>query len=210
MNIFHKLFQDKFLTLFEVTDNFSNEFLSHIFSIINQSGAKANKLLVGEIDNEYYITPDVINQFYLNTFFDIIKIHIQKQVELLMNSNLQEYEIKILSSWLNVMNKHEFNPIHTHEKNDLNFIYWINDFDSRKELTVSRNIKAPMFDLTTQKIINDRPVKGSHTLIRNNEYVNIIPQKNFGIIYDHDLIHQVYPFDKNEQRLSFVMNLKVV
>ena len=52
MNIFHKLFQDKFITFFEVTDNFNKEFSSHIYSITNQSGAKANKLLVGEIINE--------------------------------------------------------------------------------------------------------------------------------------------------------------
>ena len=209
MNIFHKLFQDKFITFFEVTDNFNKEFSSHIYSITNQSGAKANKLLVGEIINEYYIDSTIINQFYLNTFFDIIKIHIQKQVELLMNSDLHDFNIKILSAWLNVMNKHEFNPIHTHEKNDLNFVYWMNDFDSSKEISVSRDIKTPMFDVKTQKMIGDRTVKGSHTLIRNNEYVSITPQKNFGIIYDHDLIHQVYPFDVHEKRESFVMNLKI-
>ena len=95
------------------------------------------------------------------------------------------------------------------EKNDLNFVYWMNDFDSSKEISVSRDIKTPMFDVKTQKMIGDRTVKGSHTLIRNNEYVSITPQKNFGIVYDYDLIHQVYPFDVHEKRESFVMNLKI-
>jgi len=51
MNIFHKLFQDKFITFFEVTDNFNKEFSSHIYSITNQSGAKANKLLAAKVQN---------------------------------------------------------------------------------------------------------------------------------------------------------------
>ena len=55
MNIFHKTFQDKILTFFETPESFTDSFCSHIYQIIDKSGAKANPLLVGEIKDEYFL-----------------------------------------------------------------------------------------------------------------------------------------------------------
>ena len=75
MKIFHKIFQDKLITFFEMTDSFTDNFTDSIWSIIDQSGAKANNMLVGEILDEYVINHAVLDEFYLNTFNDILHIH---------------------------------------------------------------------------------------------------------------------------------------
>ena len=63
--------------------------------------------------------------------------------------------------------------------------------------------------MKTQEITNNESYKGCHVIIKDQELMNIIPQKNFGIIYDFDLLHQVYPFENNKERLTFVMNIVV-
>ena len=93
------------------------------------------------------------------------------------------------------------------EKNDLNLVYFLNDFDSSIESSFGRNNKSRFFDLGTKTTSTDASYKGCHVIVRNNELMNILPRKNFGVVYDWDLIHTVYPFDKNEARLTFVMNI---
>ena len=74
MKIFHKIFQDKLITFFEMTDSFTDNFTDSIWSIIDQSGAKANNMLVGEILDEYVINHAVLDEFYLNTFNEKISL----------------------------------------------------------------------------------------------------------------------------------------
>ena len=209
MKIFHKIFQDKLITFFEMTDSFTDNFTDSIWSIIDQSGAKANNMLVGEILDEYVINHAVLDEFYLNTFNDILHIHANETLLRMMGEfeKVEKDEVHIRSSWLNVMKRGEFNPLHTHEKNDLNLVYFLNDFDSSIESSFGRNNKSRFFDLGTKTTSTDASYKGCHVIIRNNELMNILPRKNFGVIYDWDLIHTVYPFDKNEARLTFVMNI---
>jgi|TARA_B100001105_G_C22388340_1_gene443143 hypothetical protein len=211
MKIFHKTFQDKILTFFEATDSFTDNFSNSIFSMINQSGAKANNMLVGEIENEYIINHGILDEFYLDTFNQIIQTHIEHDLNNRLGkfSKIEKNDILIRSSWLNVMKKNEFNPLHIHEENDLNFIYFLNDFDSALETSFGRNLKSRFFNMKTQEITNNESYKGCHVIIKDQELMNIIPQKNFGIIYDFDLLHQVYPFQENEKRLSFVMNINI-
>jgi len=211
MKIFHKTFQDKILTFFEATDSFTDNFSNSIFSMINQSGAKANNMLVGEIENEYIINYGILDEFYLDTFNQIIQTHIEHDLNNRLGkfSKIEKNDILIRSSWLNVMKKNEFNPLHIHEENDLNFIYFLNDFDSALETSFGRNLKSRFFNMKTQEITNNESYKGCHVIIKDQELMNIIPQKNFGIIYDFDLLHQVYPFQENEKRLSFVMNINI-
>jgi hypothetical protein len=179
--------------------------------MINQSGAKANNMLVGEIENEYIINYGILDEFYLDTFNQIIQTHIEHDLNNRLGkfSKIEKNDILIRSSWLNVMKKNEFNPLHVHEENDLNFIYFLNDFDSALETSFGRNLKSRFFNMKTQEITNNESYKGCHVIIKDQELMNIIPQKNFGIIYDFDLLHQVYPFQKNEKRLSFVMNINI-
>ena len=179
--------------------------------MINQSGAKANNMLVGEIENEYIINYGILDEFYLDTFNQIIQTHIEHDLNNRLGkfSKIEKNDILIRSSWLNVMKKNEFNPLHIHEENDLNFIYFLNDFDSALETSFGRNLKSRFFNMKTQEITNNESYKGCHVIIKDQELMNIIPQKNFGIIYDFDLLHQVYPFQENEKRLSFVMNINI-
>ena len=88
-------------------------------------------------------------------------------------------------------------------------IYFLNDFDSALETSFGRNLKSRFFNMKTQEITNNASYKGCHIIIKDQELMNIIPQKNFGMIYDFDLLHQVYPFQENEKRLTFVMNIVV-
>jgi len=211
MKIFHKTFQDKILTFFEATDSFTDNFSNSLLSMINQSGAKANNMLVGEIENEYIINHGVLDEFYLDTFNQIIHAHIEHDLNNRMGKfkKFEKNDVLIRSSWLNVMRKNEFNPLHVHEENDFNFIYFLNDFDSALETSFGRNLKSRFFNMKTQEITNNASYKGCHIIIKDQELMNIIPQKNFGIIYDFDLLHQVYPFQENEKRLTFVMNIVV-
>jgi hypothetical protein len=210
MKIFHQFFEDRLITFFEVSDNFTNEFKSHIFSIVDSSGARANNMLVGEIEEEYYIDVDAVNDFYVNTFKSIIHAHLQQNSNLRVYGNKGDFSIHINSSWVNVMKKNEFNPVHVHAKNDCNLVYWINDFDGSMENSAEKSERNNFYNLKTQEMeTSNDSYRGVHCILRNNRWLNVPPRKNFGVIYDWDVIHQVYPFDVNEERLSFVMNMNV-
>ena len=62
----------------------------------------------------------------------------------------------------------------------------------------------PYSGVKTSIIIIDKHIA------KNKEDIPIAIKKGaFGIIYDFDLLHQVYPFQENEKRLSFVMNINI-
>lgn len=210
MNIFHKTFQDKILTFFETPESFTDSFCSHIYQIIDKSGAKANPLLVGEIKDEYFLHLSQIDNFYIEHFEKAIYTHIKSQTDISLTESFPpDIKIMINTCWLNVMKPNEFNPAHIHENNELNFIFFLNDYDVHKEVSVARERNARFFDLQTQTMQFEGSFKGCHVIIRNDEIMNIIPAKNFGIVYDWNLVHQVYPFDQNKERLTFVMNINI-
>ena len=162
--------------------------------------------LVGKIKKQYAIysqsvlTPkenknNLLSQKVIQ-FFKDTSLHYLK----LSGQTVRQY--KLCTVWINEMEEHEYNPIHTHEG------------DSLYGLSSVMFLKLPK-EYGTEITRENVPRNGRLQLIANSNgqfaSSNILPDMNEGDfwIFPYDVRHCVYPFTGNEIRRTLSANFDV-
>lgn len=203
-----KLFQGKILQFIK----FDEKFCEGLNKLIDDQVIKkpANPFLIGEIENEYLIdmkNPD-LEKYLIHIKEVFLKfINFQKQYELMASSS-KATSIRFTLAWVNLMKKNDYNPVHIHDNNTHNLIIWMNDVEIKN--SKSKALKT-VYDFVDDRVLFNTfyGYDGAHTIIVNNDTMQMLPRKYYGLIYEKDVLHAVYPTNSDEIRKSIVFNLKV-
>jgi hypothetical protein len=155
--------------------------------------------LVGHVDSEYLITPEVMLK-WKRLFFDPI-------IRSYTNAHFKNDKIKnilINSAWYVIQKSNDFNPAHTHTE----YIKGNYDLSCVGYLNIPDSMKA----VDNAKTFNDASgnIEGSESMFTDANY-RILPEVRQWFLFPNSLRHVVYPFksDKDDERVSFSFNATI-
>ena len=183
-----------------------------IFTTINQVYEKnfnklhkANKQLVGKIENEhslYYngIESDKMTKHntlpnnVIEWFYSVFRFYLKA-------NKIERYQLKVASIWVNEMKDNEYNPIHWHGGH----------------ISGAGFLKVPKTLGTFVQDKGDKPYKGGmlNLLHGSRQFLShsifqIKPKVGNFYLFPNYMMHAVYPFaDTNEERRSVSFNAKI-
>lgn len=119
--------------------------------------------------------------------------------------NSIDLPIRLHSLWVNMMKKHEHNPVHNHT-GVFSFVIWIDipysfeeEIKQAPEVTKTNKPSAGQFYFIVPSTLG-------HLIVRE-----VPAEKNKGIVFPADFHHTVYPFYTSEgYRISVSGNFKVI
>lgn len=181
------------------------EFLKTLSENQKNNIIEMNYNLVGNIkEQSLLIFPD---QYY-NHFIDYIKYHVFAYIQDLHDINNDERLLDINSInfhlgqgvWINYQKPGEFNPVHTHS-GSLSCVIYI-DIPEEIEKESEENSKISMKGCPGFIEL----IYGSKGFLHSPQY-SFLPKNKEIIIFPADLLHTVYPFKSNCERISIAFNI---
>jgi uncharacterized protein (TIGR02466 family) len=156
------------------------------------------KELAGHIDNEYKINSEFLQKYLnksLNQFLECFKHYYSRE----------KYNLKIPNAWVNFMKKGEFNPPHEHE----------GDFSSVLYLDIPKELEEEYKKHKDKLIKSDGP--GAICFMSNCSVPNFFikqytffPKRGDMFIFPSKLIHYVFPFKSDIERVSIAYNIEFI
>ena len=158
--------------------------------------------LVGHVDSEYLISPELMLK-WKRAFFDPI-------IAAYFNAHYKREKVKTIlinSAWYGIQKSNDFNPAHTHTEYikgnyHLSCVGYLNIPDSMQ----STNNAKKHNDFSG----NIEFIEGSEGMFTDANY-RIMPEVRQWFLFPNSLRHVVYPFrsDKDEERVSFSFNATI-
>jgi hypothetical protein len=158
--------------------------------------------LVGHVDSEYLITPEVMLK-WKRLFFDPI-------IRSYTNAHFKNDKIKnilINSAWYVIQKSNDFNPAHTHTEYikgnyDLSCVGYLNIPDSMKAVDNAKTFNDASGNIEF--------IEGSESMFTDANY-RILPEVRQWFLFPNSLRHVVYPFksDNDDERVSFSFNATI-
>ena len=168
---------------------------------------KANKQLVGKIENEHSLfyqgddtqlmqTHNKLSKDVLNWFESVYKFY--------LNFNkISDYKIRLNSIWVNEMKDNEYNPVHVHQ-------------GSLYTGLSSVMILGLPSHYGKEYSAEDKPTNGGLQILGNTngqftnvDYAPVLRPRDF-FVFPYDMRHCVYPFNStNEVRRTLAANCNV-
>lgn len=130
-----------------------------------------------------------------------------------MDTAVKIYENKIINShvstyWVNFQKKHEFNPIHTHDR-DFSFVIWLKiptDWKEQQKLPFLKGIQQGSERVSDFEFIMTNMLGK----IEHYQYHLDPSMEGSMLLFPSKLNHQVYPFyESDEERISVSGNVIV-
>ena len=172
------------------TTKINNEENKKLFSSIKKNTNNYTKELANTVKKEYpfdkSIFADTLNKYFAPFLTEY-------------NNYYNEKESRVLSithCWVNIMKKGEFVPMHDHETDFSSVVYLKVNTTKDHEQHFKEKFGGP------GAIIFKYGEKRKHNIDR----IIVQPEKNDFIIFPSNLIHFVYPFTSNEERICIVTN----
>jgi len=166
---------------------------------------KHNSQLVGNIKREYKLFE--CNRYLEHLFMPLVYEYDKKygyvgQFDLPTKNS----HVGLSSSWVNFQQKHEFNPIHSHD-GILTFVIWIKiPYDMEDELKTSPGINS---NYNAAGMFSFQYIDTTGTIRTHNIPVDK-SMENCVILFPSKFNHCVYPFfSSDEYRISVSGNFKV-
>ena len=169
---------------------------------INEKSFKSNEILAGNLENEYFLldSKEVVQNFLIEK----CKEHRDKWDPRYTQKGSMFDFFELETLWVNVQQKHEFNPPHVHS-GDFSFVIWLNvpyEIKDEMDLPMSKKSRMPragMFAFQYSNIFGE-PVEIAFPVDKKYE------GKMF--LFPSQLTHQVYPFyTSNDVRISVSGNM---
>lgn len=168
--------------------------------------------LAGEIEKEWKIDKVLLEKYGLSKMLEECVEKYANQMnnryyrQILMPQNENDNKLVTKSAWLNVMKRYEYNPIHYHTGCKLSCILYVKTPDLMKS-----NVSLKPDSIRKNKdhrpdgrveFIYGSSVKGSG----NRATCRYRPKAGDLYIFPSFLLHTVYPFDNEEERISIAAN----
>ena len=161
-----------------------------------------SKKLVGHVDSEYLISPEIMLKWKQKFFDPIINAYVKNHIDHKIKS------ILINSAWYVVSKPGDYNPCHTHTE----YVH------GNYHLSCVGYLQIPkMISTTNSKEFNDFSgqtefIEGSENMFNNNSY-RVMPEVRDWILFPNSLSHVVYPYnciEKDNERISFSFNSTII
>ena len=159
--------------------------------------------LIGHVDSEYLISPEVMlkwkRQFFDPIMVSYVNAHIKQKIS----------NILINSAWFVVSKSGDFNPLHNHCE------YTKGNYD----LSCTGYLALPESMTSTKNAKSHNDYSGEIQFVEGSEnkfsdsQLRITPQVRDWYLFPNYLMHSVYAFDSknpNDERISFSFNATVV
>lgn len=179
----HKLDSNTFEKLLEIQDD-----------VFQANNPAAEKILAGNIEREYELTPeqrDVIVPTTIDLWTKSMKIDYRGEWD--------------STAWINFQKKHEFNPLHNHT-GEFSFVVWTKipyNLDDEMNLPLSKNSNMPcasLFCFAVSEFMSSGFDQIPYRLDKHHA--------GWMVVFPSQLAHIVYPFyTSDEYRVSFAGNV---
>lgn len=151
------------------------------------------KFLAGHLEHEYTIEDSKLNE--------IIKEYIAnyKSICDFYYSNKKNKKLNVNGSWVNFMQKGDFNPLHFHTECDFSGVLYLdvpNEIEKEAKESINNGTSPGEIQFISGTSIKNFVT--SHTFLPKNGQLFIFPS---------NLIHMVCPFKSNVERVSVAFNL---
>lgn len=156
--------------------------------------------LAGHLNKELKYTQED-QAWFLSKFSPVINDHINFLSDYHQRDYINKVNVELTTLWINYMQKNEFQPHHVHSQ-QLSFVIYLQVPEKLRE--EHKNYKGT--DTAGPggiKFINDW-----NTDILNIAEVPIFPEKNECYIFPGSLVHTVYPFKSDCERVSVSGNFR--
>ena len=184
-----------------------------------------NSELVGEIAEEWHVSPSYYSEYQVDSYLDKAVTEYTKNCIYANSGGLKRnYRIKpiVQDGWVNEMKSYEYNPVHFHTSKPPVAVH----FSSVLYLEIPE-ITEPICDLykdktdnvNSQKEINmdgkiefigsSIPGGQAESLLHEKSSLSLIPKVGQFFIFPYYLLHTVYPFISEKNRLSLAINFGV-
>lgn len=186
----------------ELIKDFSNDLKEIREDKEKQKNHDWSKKLVGHVDSEYLISPEIMLKWKQKFFDPIINTYVKNHIDHKIKSVL------INSAWYVISKPGDYNPCHTHTE----YVH------GNYHLSCVGYLKIPkMISTTNAKEHNDFSgqtefIEGSENMFNNNSY-RVMPEVRDWILFPNSLSHVVYPYkteDEDDERISFSFNATVI
>ena len=180
--------------------------INHLYEINKNKLDKANKQLVGKIEDEHSLFYHGEDQTKMKNHNKLPKTvtdyFMQMFKHYLAFNKIREYDLHLNSIWVNEMKQHEYNPAHIHR----GMLF--------TGLSSVMILKLPQ-SFGVEYSSPDAPQNGrlqilgsSNGMFANIDYQPIIKERDF-YIFPYDMRHCVYPFNGPGYRRTLAANMDV-
>ena len=178
----------------------SDEIIDGLFQRGDKLKEDARKGLAGHLNKELKYTQEDQNWF-LSEFSPVISDHMKFLGEYHNKDFINNVNVDLIDLWINYMQKNEFQPHHVHNQ-QLSFVIYLQVPEKLKE-EHKNYIGSDSAGPGGIKFINDWNAD-----ILNIAEVPIFPKKNECYIFPGSLVHTVYPFQSDCERVSVSGNFR--
>ena len=212
----------KFILPKEILSNFKK--ISK--KVLKNKEVPYNSKLVGEITDEWHVPPSYYSDFDVDAY---LRKAVKEYTEICIYNNSggkkRNYRIEpiVLDGWVNEMKSYEYNPAHYHTNPPPIAVH----FSSVLYLEIPK-INNPICNLykkgkdtnkAAEKEMNmdgkiefiggSMPGGQTEMLLHEKGNLSLTPEVGQFFIWPHYLLHTVYPFISNTNRLSVAINFGV-
>ena len=154
--------------------------------VIGELYNESNKLRKPDVDNKNEWTKKSSLKFKSTTW---IKALVEPYIDKLGD------EWHIDDAWVNYLTSGMMNPLHNHPPHDMSFVIY---------LDVPEELRTEQIQFSS---VHPGEPPGSIMFIHNNDRKHICPQTGDMLIFPSTLLHMVYPFRSNIERVAIAGNI---
>ena len=187
-----------------------------------------NSKLVGEITDEWYVPPVYYSDYKVDSYLrDSVEEYTKNCIYTNSGGLSKNWRVEplVLGGWVNEMKSYEYNPVHFHTNSPPVTVHFSSVlYLEIPEITnpicdLYKDKTDNVVDINSQKEINmdgqiefiGSSVPGSNVeaLLHEKSTLSVTPEVGQFFIFPYYLLHTVYPFISEKNRLSLAINFGV-